>query len=404
MPILIGVVLVAWCFGCGSRVLGGPVERRDAGAGGSGGDQADGGRGGSDGPGGAGGRGGTGGPGGDGGRGGTAASGGAGGAGGDPCVITCGANPCPVRAGEPRVVVTSPFEKQILAIAVSADTLYWGTYPNQTEGEIRSMPLAGGPSKLLAQNVIVSDLYLDGSTLYYVTNDRAGGASLAVVAAAGGIPQVIAKGAGFGSLTSDASGIYFGVRATSTSAAPGASRIMRVDRAGTGVTPVVEVTGTLWGFAVDDTNVYWAAYWNGGALSRRSLAGGDTTTLRASSAPITSPVVDGEDLLFVEGISTPDVCQSAIWSVPKIGAGGVAPRLISPGTSGIDVFRPVRDGTHLYWARSSRQGAILRTVKGQTPELLAADQRSVGALTLGPTDVYWIAGTGSSYEVRTLPK
>jgi cellulose synthase/poly-beta-1,6-N-acetylglucosamine synthase-like glycosyltransferase len=42
----------------------------------------------------------------------------------------------------------------------------------------------------------------------------------------------------------------------------------RADRAGSGVTPVVEVIGALWGFAVDDMNVYWASYSNGGALSR----------------------------------------------------------------------------------------------------------------------------------------
>jgi hypothetical protein len=123
--------------------------------------------------------------------------------------------------------------------------------------------------------------------------------------------------------------------------------------------------------------------------------------LRTSSAPITFPVVDGDEIVFVEGINTPDVCQSSIWSVSKSGG---TPHLISPGTSGIDALRPARDGTHLYWTRASHMGAILRTVKGQTPEILAADQRSAGPVVLGATDVYWIANNGSGYEVRTLPK
>jgi hypothetical protein len=318
-------------------------------------------------------------------------------------VISCGPVACPVRAGEPRVLVTSPAGQQLYALAVSADTLYWGTYPSSGAGEIRSMPLAGGPSTLLAENVAVMELFLDGSTLYYVTSDRSGTYGLFAVPATGGTSRMIAtaKTAGMGYLRSDDSGIYFGESASSTSSAPGASRIMRVDRAGSGVAPVAPVAGTLWGFAVDDMNVYWASYWNGGTLYRRSLAGGDTTTLRASSAPITSPVIDGDDIVFVEGISTPDVCQSAIWSVPK--AGG-ALRLISPGTSGIDVWRPVRDDTRLYWGRSGRAGTVLRAVKGQTPEILAVDQRSVGALVLGLTDVYWIAGSDSGYEVRTVAK
>lgn len=374
---LAGAVLIACCLGCHARPLdSGAAGGRGGGGGGNAGDRGDAGRGGTVGPGGAG-------------------SGGSAGSGHDPCVISCGAVACPVRGGQPRVVVTSPLE-QIGAIAVSADTIYWGTYPNQTLGEIRSMPLAGGPSTLLAENVIVGELYLDGSTLYYVTNDRTDMTWLVSIPATGGTSRVIATGSRIASITSDASSIYFGQQAS------GGYRIMRADRAGSGVTPVVEVTGALWGFAVDDTNIYWASYSNGGALYRRALAGGDTTTLRASSSPITFPIVDGDDIDFVEGISTPDTCQSAVWSVRKTGAG--APRLISPGTSGIDVWRPVRDGTHVYWASGGRDGAVLRTVKGQAPELLAVNQLNVGQVILGPTDFYWIAGTGLGYEVRTLPK
>ena len=124
-----------------------------------------------------------------------------------------------------------------------------------------------------------------------------------------GPPGAIATGSRVASVTSDASSIYF-VNGTS---------IMRADRAGSTATPVVQVTGTPWGFAVDATNVYWASYSNGGALYRRALAGGETATLRASTAPITRPIVDGDDIDFVEGINTPDTCQSAVWSVAKAG-------------------------------------------------------------------------------------
>ena len=105
----------------------------------------------------------------------------------------------------------------------------------------------------------------------------------------------------------------------------------------------------------------------------------------------------------MEGTNTPETCASAIWAVAK--AGG-APRLISPGTSGIDVRTPVRDGATLYWSSNSRNGAVLRMLRGQTPEILAAAQVNVTTPVLGPADIYWIAsGSGlSSYEVRTLPK
>jgi uncharacterized protein DUF5050 len=375
---LAGAVLVACGLGCETRVLGDrPPTGRDAGMGGSAGDPGNTGGGGTEDPGGGG-------------------SVGSGGGSGDPCVISCGTVACPVRASEPRVLVTAPGGQQIAAIAVSADTVYWGTYPSAGGGEVRSMPLAGGPSALLAQNVTVAEIYLDGSTLYYATSEPTGVSSLFAVPATGGTSRMIATGSEIRYVTSDASHIYFGQKVS------GGYRIARAERAASGVTPVVEAMGALWGFAVDESNIYWASYSNGGSLARRSLAGGNITTLRASSAPITSPVADGDDIIFVEGISTPDTCQSSVWSVSK--AGGDAPRLISPGTSGIDIWRPVRDATHLYWGRSGRQGAILRTVKGQTPEILAEDQRSIGPLILGPADVYWIASSGSGYEVRTLPK
>ena len=270
-------ILLACCLGCESRILssrplveqngghgGGPVNTGSAGTGAPGGHGGDGGdaRGGSNGGAGTGG----------------SASTGSGGGGG--CAISCGPAACPVRDGQPRVLVTSPTDHQLVGLAVNADTLFWGTYPNQTPGEIRSMPLAGGPSTLLASDVIVSELYLDGSTLYYVTNDRTGNGSLLAIPVTGGTPRMVATGARIAWLTSDASSIYF---------AQG-NQIMRADRSGSGVTPVVGAAGTLWGFAVDEANVYWASYSNGGTLSRRGLAGGNTTTLHTSSAPLTFPI------------------------------------------------------------------------------------------------------------------
>jgi len=400
------VILLACCLGCDAGALsnrplvdhngghgGGPVDTGNAGTGAPGGDGGDasGGSNGGAGIGGSNGGAGTGGSNGAAGTGGSASTG-SGGAG--ACAISCGAAACPVRDGQPRVLVTSPLNHQLMGLAVNADTLFWGTYPNQTPGEIRSMPLAGGPSTLLVSNVIVSELYLDGSTLYYVTNDRTGNASLLAIPVTGGTSRMVATGSRIAWITSDASGIYF---------AQG-NQIVRADPSGSGVAPVVSAAGTLWGFAVDETNVYWASYSNGGALFRRALAGGNTTTLRNSSAPITFPITDGDDIVYMEGINTPGVCQSAIWAIAKAGTG--TPRLISPGTSGVDVQQPVRDGATLYWASNSPHGALLRMVKDQTPEILAAEQVNITRPVLGPADLYWIAsGSGlTTYEVRTLPK
>ena len=313
------------------------------------------------------------------------------------CTIHCGTAPCPVRSGQPRVILTSPFDQQIGAIAVSGDTLYWGTYPNQTVGEIRSMPLTGGPSTLLVSNVIIQTLLLDGATLYYVSTDRAGMSTLGAIPTTGGTPKVLETARDIGYLAANGSTIYFDEGGT------GFTRIMRVDSSNGSVTQVLLSPGAGKGFAIDDTYVYWTLYLNNGLLQRTPFGGSNTHAFRSSLAPITSPLLDGDDLDFVEGTATPDTCRSTILSVPK-SPGGEAPTVVSPGTSGIDVMELVRDETHLYWASSGVHGAVLRTVKGQTPEIIAPDQFGATQVRLGPKDVYWISRAGTTYEVRTVPK
>jgi hypothetical protein len=169
-----------------------------------------------------------------------------------------------------------------------------------------------------------------------------------------------------------------------------------------GTRTVVSPSGTT-GFTVDNENIYWATYSaKGSALFRSPLRSGIGTTLASSMVPITRPISDGVDIAFVEGISTPDTCRSAVMSVPKSDAAPT--KRISPGTSGVDVMGLARDDTHLYWSSTGVHGAVLRAQKGQTPEIIAADQQNASPPVLRPRDVYWIARNASMYVVRTVPK
>jgi len=354
--------------------------------------------------GGVGGKGGTGGSGG-----GTGGAGGKGGAsgtadGGIPpidagCAITCGSGPCPVRSGLPRVLVSRPFDQQITAIAVSADTLYFGTYPNQSDGAIYAMPLGGGVPTLLVGSGRIRELRLDGDTLYYVSEDGSGlsTAALRAVRTTGGLPLDIAQAPRIMDVLPMPAEIYFG---KGGSGVP--HQVVRTGRDGTGARTVVSLFGTLWGFAVDDGNVYVADYDYGGLIVQRPLGGGSGGTLTTSPEPITRPIIDGEDIVFVQGVSTPDTCRSAVMSIPK--SLGTPLQRISPGTSGVDVMGLVRDDMFIYWSSTGVHGAVLRVQKGQTPEIIAAEQQSASPPVLGPRDVYWIARAGSTYEVRTVPK
>jgi hypothetical protein len=314
------------------------------------------------------------------------------------CPINCGSVPCPIRCGEPRVLVGMPLDQPITAIAVSATTLYFGTHPNQGSGAIYTMPLSGAAPTVLIASVLVRELRLDGDTLYYVSGPGGlSGVSLRAIPTAGGAPTELYQALDITDVTPDASGIYF---ETHWSGRP--SEILHTGRDGTGMRTVVTPSGTT-GFTVDNENIYWATYSaNGSALFRRPLRGGTGTTLTSLMAPITRPISDGVDIAFVEGISTPDTCRSAVMSVPK--SGGTPTKRISPGTSGVDVTGLARDDTHLYWSSTGVHGAVLRAQKGQTPEIIAADQQSASRPVLGPRDVYWIASNASMYQVRTVPK
>ena len=315
------------------------------------------------------------------------------------CSIDCGTVPCPVRCAAPRLLIGMAFDQQITAIAASANALYVGTRPVVGSGTIYSMPIAGGAPTVLTAGVQVRELSLDGDTLYYVSG--AGGLSgvaLRAIRTAGGAPIELYQALEITDVTPDPSGVYFTAQ---YSGRP--SEIVHVDRDGTNARRVVS-NNNIAGFALDDENIYvTGSTTNGGFLFRTPLRSGTGTTLVSSMDPITRPVVDGSDIVFVQGISTPDTCRSAVMMIPKSGAAQGATRL-SPGTSGVDVMGVVRDDTHLYWSSSGLHGAVLRARKGQIPEIIAAEQQSASKPVLGPKDVYWIARAGSNYEVRTVPK
>jgi hypothetical protein len=316
------------------------------------------------------------------------------------CSIACGSGPCPVRSGVPRGIVSRPFDQQIKAIAVSADTLYFGTYPSQPDGAIYAMPLAGGAPTLLVGSVRISDLRLDGDTLYYVSEDGSGlsTASLRAISTTGGLPRDIAQAPQIIGVVPSPAGIYFGKAGSGV-----IDQVVRTGRDGTGARAVISLFGTLWGFAIDDYEVYVADYDYRGLIVRGPLIGiGGGGTMTTSPEPITSPIVDGDDIVFVEGVSAPDTCRSAVMAISRSGPAVI--QRLSPGTSGVDVMGLVRDDMHIYWSSAGVRGAVLRVRKGQIPEIIAADQQGASPPVLGATDVYWIARAGSTYEVRTVPK
>jgi hypothetical protein len=302
-------------------------------------------------------------------------------------------------------VATGPTADAITALAIGSDSLYFGTSSSSalTGGEIDRVPTTGGPPVALVSNVQPTELLLDGGSLFYVDNiGRGETSSLRVVPTSGGSHLTIASDSLLSNVRVDASYVYY-----STSDATGAGRILRVAREPSVSAPELVVeTSHPWGFAIDAEAIYWTRYDGGGALLRRPLAGGATTTLAMSNEVITAPTVHGDDVYFFYG-GTPGECRGAVLRVPR--TGGAVERVSIGGTGTASSFGGLAvDASYLYWSQIwMEDGWLFRApIAGGGPELLETKQIMSGRVTATASDLFWVARPSPSapYEVRAVER
>jgi len=304
------------------------------------------------------------------------------------------------------MLASSPFEQEIAALAPGDQDLYYGTYSNSSNGEVRRIPLGGGASTLLVSGVQVRELHLEGDALYYVDTPNSGVSStLSALPTAGGKPQFVVADERMTNVRIDASNIYF-----QASNAWGAGRVVRLPRTSGDASAPEVVVETIhpWGFAIDGANLYWTKYDAGGTLFRRPLTGGTTTTLAASTDPITDPTVAGDYVYFFSG-GTPGVCQGAVMRVLK--TGGMVEQF-SPGNTGAasSLGGLVVDDAFVYWSQAWY--ASDRIMRGwqrggsSGTEVVAGAQLSLGHVAVTATHIYWTARSSASgpYEIRAMAK
>lgn len=128
----------------------------------------------------------------------------------------------------------------------------------------------------VAESASPYDVALDETTVYWVENEQQQILSLRFdVVGTGKAPKVVYEGMGLGTLTVDATHVYFG----------DGSAVVRAMKAGTnqGIEVLASDQGTLWDIAVDDTHVYWTSVSNG-TLARVPLEGGPEPEILADTA------------------------------------------------------------------------------------------------------------------------
>jgi hypothetical protein len=288
-------------------------------------------------------------------------------------------------------------------IAIDATSIY---YANDLDGNIYSMPLAGGaPTKLVTsgQGTSAWEILVSGSTLYWTTyvDDRVlkvpttGGAA-SVVSPSDGNPEGI---------VSDGTYLYWADSYSS-------SALVRRASIATGTVTTVETPpdgGTNpfnpISIAVDATNVYWGnagtSLGTSSVYQANKADGSNPIALATGVDPVYGLTVDATTVYFTAGLG------GSVYSVP-IG-GGVVKTISSTETNPSSI---VADATSIYWLAQStvrkmaKTGGAITTLASYTGNLpaLAPSCGNFKFLVLDANYVYWTdagtqSGSGSIFRV-----
>lgn len=175
-------------------------------------------------------------------------------------------------------------------IAVGAEHVYFAMRGSGNVWRAAKDLSDQGGAQLVASGASPSDVALDDTHVYWVDDTEQRISRLAFdQVGTGRAPAMVYQGTGLGTLTVDATHVYFGDGGT----------IRRAVKSGQdeGIETLATEQGASWDIAVDETHVYWTSTSNE-TLARVGLSGGEVETLAQTPTPW------GLDL----------GCQAAFWA------------------------------------------------------------------------------------------
>jgi len=248
-------------------------------------------------------------------------------------------------------------------------------------GDVRSVPICGGPVDVLAPMHAGYRLAVNAQGLYWTSGttdatDATYGSAGSVWALPFGGSPIVLTTAAYAPLgiAVDEARIYWANYGDGLSWTPDISAVP-ID--GGPTVALVPAPSNAYDLAERGGHLYWTDFFTG--TVRKVPIGGGTPTVLAELEYATSIAAD-DATVYVAGAHAGN---SGIWTVPT---GGGSLTLLAPDS---DVCRMAIDEAAVYWTQC-HLGSVLRIAKtGGTPQALAIGQASPGAIAVDSAYVYW---------------
>ncbi|WP_438022692.1 hypothetical protein [Sorangium sp. So ce233] len=282
------------------------------------------------------------------------------------CGHGCQGGAC--RAGLCEPVVLARGQRDVVAIAVGANAVFWTA---KSRGNVMSVPLDGGtPTTLATGQRNPENIAIDPDGVYWSTIFVPDAAIKALPRGAAMELALYEGSERVNGLVAHRGILYFvdaSGQVASMPAGGGRTRIYATDAANPR------------GVAADDKHVYWTNNYGGDTgVRKHELATGTTTVLASGQAFPFAIVVDARNVYWS------NLDDGTLMSVP-IAGGRATPIAAGQGRiTGIAV-----DESGIYWVDNTN-GTIMALRPGSTtPIRLATGQKSPLSIAVDATSVYW---------------
>jgi hypothetical protein len=289
-----------------------------------------------------------------------------------------------VLAQTPAPTVLASGQGGPIFLAIDGPNIYWG---NNQSGEIMTVPLAGGPAKVLAHAEAPRRVRALAGKVYFV--DTQTGSVERVVETTGDVTVLATNQTQpFGLTVGTSAGAVYWTNAGTQSSGyrDGAVMGLALDAIGTGApTMVASGQAQAMGLDVNASYVYWTSVVDKSVRRMKLGSGRIETVATRQNGPATLALDD----------------QSAYWTNAYDGtlmgasiADGTVQTLAS-GQAGITAV--VSDRTALYWTvagQTDGQGKVMKMpVAGGAPVALASRLGQPAGIAVGDHDIVWADST-----------